>query len=53
MCTVSVLMAIRNTGPIEAMMWIGTPRPMKSPMAQMMAIIATPMFATTSTRCGT
>jgi hypothetical protein len=48
MCTVSVEIAMRKTGLIEAMMWTGIPRPMKSPMPQMIAIIATAMFAATS-----
>ena len=50
MWTLSVLMAIRNTGLMELMMWIGMPSPIVPPMAQIIAIMATPMLDITSVR---
>src|SRR4030042_6838043 len=46
MWTGSVAIAIRNTGLIELIMWTGYPNPIRSPMLQMMLIMATAMLAT-------
>lgn len=45
MWMLSVAMAIKNTGAIELMMWMGNPSPIRRPMLQRMAIMASIMSA--------